>query len=542
MHELIDIAISNGIAFGIELTVLLVAMELLLFIALRLSAPLLRWTRASQEFTTDWRRRVQRTARLVVAAMALVLLLGHGVLCALRVRTLAVAERYVVTMGRSELIVLGVATLKVLGLALGAHLLARLLLAMVTPVESRLLQTPSLEARRAHIDELLKRLRSLLRAGVTAFAVIFGSRLINLPPLPQTFLMGLSYVALGYYAARFFACAGDLAIDVGFTLAERLTGREGPLHYIGGLTHLAPLTKRSVEYFIYVGIATWVSDQLNPMMWPSRAGRITIRIIAIFFISRVLVELSTLFIREFFVKETAGLTPGEQQQRRTLAPVFTSLLRYAIYFASLVMILREAGIDPTPLLAGAGIAGVALGLGAQAFVRDIVAGFFILFENLYLVGDFIECAGVRGHVEEIGVRISKIRDSSGVLHAIPNGDIRTVSSHSKAWVTAVVDLRVALSADLEAVKAVLRDAVAAARASEPRVLGAVKIKLLKIEPGALILRAKTPVALGVDNELGDLLREHMVKALLRAEVPSPDALQVQLLGDKPVRPALGQAG
>lgn len=539
MSDLIDIIISNAIAFGIELTALLLIVQLLMFLALRLSAPLLRWTRASEQLSADWRRRVQRTARLLVAATALVLLLGHAALCVLRVRALELAERYVVAMGRSELIVLGVGTLKVLGLAFGAYLLVRLLLALVTPVESRLVQTPSLEARRAHIDELLKRLRSLIRAGVTALAFLFGSRLINLPALPQTFFMGLSYIVLGYYAARFFACAGDLAVDVGFTLSERLTSREGPLHYIGGLAHLSPLTKRSVEYFIYVGIATWVSDQLNPMMWPSRAGRITIRVIAIFFISRVLVELCTLFIHEFFVKESKGLTPGEHQQRRTLAPVFTSLLRYAIYFASLIMVLREAGVDPTPLLAGAGIAGVAIGLGAQAFVRDIVAGFFILFENLYLVGDFIECAGVRGHVEEIGVRISKIRDSSGVLHAIPNGDIRTVSSHSKAWVTAVVDLRVAPNADLEAVKALLRDAVAAARGSEPRVLGAVKIKVLKIEAGALILRTKTPVALGVDNELGDLLREYMVKALVQAKIPSPDTMRVLLLGDSPAQPVVG---
>ncbi len=535
MNELIDVIISNAIAFGIELTVLIVAVQLLMYIALRMSSRLLRWSRASEQFSEDWRRRVQRTSRLLVATFALLFLIGHSLLCVTRVRALAVAEQYVLGMGRSELIVIGVAVLKTLGVTVGAYLLARVLLAIVTPIESRLLQTPAIESRRAHIDELLRRLQSLIRVACAAAAVIIGSRLINLPALPQTFLSGLAYVGLGYYAARVFACAGDLAVDIGFTFSERLTSREGPLHYIGGLAHLAPLTKRTVEYFIYVSIATWVSDQLSPTMWPSRAGRIAIRIIAIFFISRVLVELFTLFIHEFFVKEAKGLTPGEHQQRRTLAPIFTSLLRYAIYFASLIMMLREAGIDPAPLLAGAGIAGVAIGLGAQAFVRDIVAGFFILFENLFLVGDFIECAGVRGHVEEIGVRMSKIRDSSGILHAIPNGDIRTVSSHSKAWVTAVVDLRVATTADLEKVKILLRDAVAAARTHEPRVLGAVKTKVLKIEPGALILRTKTPVTLGADNELGDMLREHMVKALMQASLPAPDTMQVTLAG--PLSPA-----
>ncbi len=533
MNDMLDIAISNAAAFAIELAVLLLLAQLLVFSVLRLSSRLLRWTGASQKFGDDWRSRVHGTTRLLLILLALVLVLGHAGLCFMRVRTLSVAASYVRSLGRSDLIALGIGAAKILGVALGAYLLSRVLHAIVGLVQSQLQLSPWLTARREQVDDLLERLRSLFRAGVTIGALLLVARIVHLPPLPQLLLWDLSYIVIGFQAGRFLGNAGDLAVDVGFALSDRLAKLDGPLRYVGSLAHLAPLTKRSVEYFVYVSMATWVSDQLNPAMWSSRAGRIAIRVIAIFFISRVLVELCTLFIHEFFVKEAKGLTSGEQQQRRTLAPVFTSFLRYAIYFASLIMVLREAGVDPTPLLAGAGILGVALGLGAQAFVRDIVAGFFILFENLFLVGDFIECAGVRGHVEEIGVRMSKIRDSSGILHAIPNGEIRTVSSHSKGWVTAVVDLRVALNVELEQVKPLLREAVAATRSSEPRVLGAVKIKVLKIEPGALVLRTKTPVTLGSDNEVGDMLRECMVKALQRAPLPSPDSLRVILTGDKP---------
>lgn len=533
MHDLIDVAISNAAAFAIELLLLLLLAQLLVVSILRLSSRLLRWTGASQKFGDDWRNRVQGTTRLLLILLALILVLGHAGLCFLRVRALTVAANFVRGLGRDDLIALGLGALKVLGVALGAYLVGRILNAIVGLVQTQLVQSPWLASRLEQLEPLLARLRSLFRSCVTMGALLLTARVVHLPPLPQLLLWDLTYIVLGYQAGRFLACAGDLAVDVGFALSDRLGKLDGPLRYVGSLTHLASLTKRSVEYFVYVGMATWVSDQLNPAMWSSRVGRIAIRVIAIFFISRVLVELCTLFIHEFFVSQAKGLTAGEQQQRRTLAPVFTSFLRYAIYFGSLVMVLREAGVDPTPLLAGAGILGVALGLGAQAFVRDIVAGFFILFENLFLVGDFIECAGVRGHVEEIGVRMSKIRDSSGILHAIPNGEIRTVSSHSKGWVTAVVDLRVALNVELEQIKPLLREAVAATRSSEPRVLGAVKIKVLKIEPGALVLRTKTPVALGSDNEVGDMLRECLVKALQKADIPSPDTLQVVLGGDKP---------
>lgn len=264
MNELLDIVISNAIAFGIELTLLLVVVQIFMYVALRMSCRLLRWTRASQQFIDDWRRRMQRIARLLVAGLALVMLLGHGVLVAMRVRTLAVAERYVMIMGRHELIVIGVAALKVLGVAVGAYVIARMILALITPIESRLGQIPALAAGRAGYDELVLRLRSLIRVSATACAVLIGSRLISLPPLPQTFLSGLSYIGIGYYAARFFSCAGDLAVDIGFSLSERLTSREGPLHYIGGLIHLAPLTKRSVEYFIYVSLATCPSRNFLP--------------------------------------------------------------------------------------------------------------------------------------------------------------------------------------------------------------------------------------------------------------------------------------
>ena len=111
----------------------------------------------------------------------------------------------------------------------------------------------------------------------------------------------------------------------------------------------------------------------------------------------MLVEVCVLAMNEIFL-ERSKQDEAAYQQRQTLVPVAAGVLRYGIYFSAVVMALREAGIDPTPILAGAGVVGVAVGLGAQAFVGDIVAGFFILFENLFLVGDFIAVGDIKGKV------------------------------------------------------------------------------------------------------------------------------------------------
>lgn len=214
-----------------------------------------------------------------------------------------------------------------------------------------------------------------------------------------------------------------------------------PPRYLGRFRHLSKLSKRATDYFIFVGLATWTVAQITPGTWTVQTGRLALRIIAIFYLSRVLIEVCALFPNEFFLTPNEQ-SPAEFQQRQTLVPVAASLLRYGIYFTAVVMSLREAGIDPTPLLAGAGVAGVAVGLLAQQFVGDIVAGFFVLFESLFLVGDFVEVAGVKGNIEEIGVRVTKIRDEAGVLHAVPNGEVRKVSSHSKGYVNAVSNIPV----------------------------------------------------------------------------------------------------
>lgn len=129
----------------------------------------------------------------------------------------------------------------------------------------------------------------------------------------------------------------------------------------------------------------------------------------------------------------------------TLAALLQNILKYLVFFVALAMILREIGVDPISLIAGAGIIGVALGFGAQSLVKDVVSGFFILFEGVFAVGDFVclHCAGapdVFGLVEEIGLRVTKVREINGAISAVSNGLINSVDSYPLGYVPYFINL------------------------------------------------------------------------------------------------------
>ena len=106
----------------------------------------------------------------------------------------------------------------------------------------------------------------------------------------------------------------------------------------------------------------------------------------------------------------------DNRRLMTLRTVIKSFVRYMVYFVGGIMVLGELGVNTSGLVAGAGIAGVALGFGAQNLVRDVLTGFFILFEDQFAVGDYVAISGVSGVVEEIGLRVTKVRDFAGQLH------------------------------------------------------------------------------------------------------------------------------
>jgi small conductance mechanosensitive channel len=144
----------------------------------------------------------------------------------------------------------------------------------------------------------------------------------------------------------------------------------------------------------------------------------------------------------------AAPTEDEEQRARTLTRVFRSTTLVIIVTIVVLMILVELGLDIGPLIAGAGIAGVALGLGAQTLISDVIGGFFILMEDQFAVGDGIKVGDIGGGVEKMTLRATFLRDLDGTLHVIPNGEIRIVSNLTKDWARARVDVGVAYEEDI----------------------------------------------------------------------------------------------
>src|SRR5437762_3565725 len=145
-------------------------------------------------------------------------------------------------------------------------------------------------------------------------------------------------------------------------------------------------------------------------------------------------------ILRLITAKVASLSKNEQlatrvrtQQLRTLASVVNSVGTAVIFFIALLQILRLFDISIEPLLASAGIAGLAIGFGAQALVKDVITGFFILLENQFDLGDTIKIAGVSGTVEAISLRTTVLRDANGTLHSVPNGEIKIVSNLTRDW-------------------------------------------------------------------------------------------------------------
>ncbi|MBV8296659.1 MAG: mechanosensitive ion channel family protein [Acidimicrobiia bacterium] len=181
-----------------------------------------------------------------------------------------------------------------------------------------------------------------------------------------------------------------------------------------------------------------------------RPMRILIVVVVAAVLSRVLARLA-----RHTVEAMAGITPVRrtsergEQRARTLATVSGSLVRIFVWITAGLTILGILGINLGPLIAGASILGVALGFGAQALVRDFLSGFFILVEDQYGVGDRINVGGTQGTVDDVTLRVTRMRADDGALWFVPNGEIRKVANTTMGWQRANVDIVLPLEADFD---------------------------------------------------------------------------------------------
>lgn len=151
----------------------------------------------------------------------------------------------------------------------------------------------------------------------------------------------------------------------------------------------------------------------------------------------------------------------DERKTNTLTGILKSVIKYTIYIIMVISMLEALNIPTQPLLAAAGLGGLAIGFGAQSLVRDVFTGFFILFEDQYSVGDFVTINNIAGTVEDMGLRVTKIRSNKGELNTIPNGEIKIVTNLSRGNAVAMVEVSIAYEMDEEKAMRVLAEAAEA---------------------------------------------------------------------------------
>lgn len=205
---------------------------------------------------------------------------------------------------------------------------------------------------------------------------------------------------------------------------------------------------------------------------------ILILILAVFFIKVGKVTLN----KVFQVRQKSPLRISERREA-TLMKLLQNILTYVVYFVAFMMILEAMTIDVKALLAGAGIVGLAVGFGAQNLVRDIITGFFIIFEDQFSVGDYVRVGTFEGTVEEIGLRTTKIKSWTGELNILPNGSIVEVTNFSIYNSMAFVDVSIAYEENIAEAEKIITE-------------------LLQELPDRYEDMVKTPELLGVQNVVG----------------------------------------
>lgn len=209
---------------------------------------------------------------------------------------------------------------------------------------------------------------------------------------------------------------------------------------------------------LYANLITARFGFIKNVPYGPEVFKIILIVLGAWIILKVLYRLFGKLIRRTVNAKHSRRPKSERKQRAdTLVGVVNMTTRIVGWLLVAFIVLSELGIDITPLLTGAGIAGVALGFGAQNMVRDFLAGLFIILEDQYSEGDVVEIAGKTGLVQDITLRKTVLRDLDGLEHHIPNGEIKTASNYTKDFSRVNLNLSVAYESDLEKVMDVINE-------------------------------------------------------------------------------------
>ena len=214
-----------------------------------------------------------------------------------------------------------------------------------------------------------------------------------------------------------------------------------------------------------------------------------------------------------------------QQRAVTLGALLESLVSIVVWTTAVFLVLGEVGVSLGPLIASAGIAGIAIGFGAQTIVRDFLAGIFVIVEDQYGVGDIIDVSYATGKVEDVGFRTTRIRDFEGVLWTVPNGEIRRVGNYSQVWSRSLFDFKVSYDTDIDHASSVIKgvldaiwrdDSPEATIIAEPEVLG-----VEELATSAVVIRARVTTDPSEQFKVARIVRAAIKKAFDEEGIEMP---------------------
>lgn len=282
------------------------------------------------------------------------------------------------------------------------------------------------------------------------------------------------------------------------------------------------------QYFINV-----IQNNAKELNIIEKLIKVAIIFVAIFILTRVVNKLIDKTMKKR--KKTPLLMSNERAN--TLVNLLKKFINYFLVFMGIVMVLDLFNIDTKSILATAGIGGLAIGFGAQSLVKDLITGFFILLEDQYSVGELIETEGFEGIVEDLGVRVTKLRAFSGELHIIPNGNIKIVTNKTRGAMRALVTMSISYEADvnkaIKVLEAVCEDIKSTYETivEGPTVIGIVNLGDYNVD---INIVAKTNP---MDQwNMERIIRKQSKEALERAgiEIPYPKNVVLREKDEKPL--------
>jgi small conductance mechanosensitive channel len=354
---------------------------------------------------------------------------------------------------------------------------------------------------------------------------------VLLAVVPTLFL-----AALGARVLRKLAAAA-LAAIVGDTIDARSPLVRGPLRLVSAAAFLLLVVVLLFPALELAGLQPRVGHRLQPAAaWIFDSG---VSVLVITLVAYALVRATALLVKRFEFEVTKGTTVDalERAKRaRTLGSVVRNASTAVIGGIAGLMILREFGLDITPVLTGAGIVGLAVGFGAQTLVRDVISGFFLILEDQVRVGDVAAINGTGGLVEELNLRTIVLRDIEGTVHVFPNGSINTLANRSKDFSFYVVDLAIPYREDPDRIAEIVRETGAELKtdpAFAPFILEPVEVLGVDAYTDwAVMMKFRIRTVPLKQWEVGRELRKRLRKALDRhgVEVPFPGRI-VNLRGN-----------